>query len=545
MIRLKLAAWLALLLSCRLAFSQSFTRITDPANPVVSEQFESGGGSWGDFNNDGFLDLFVANGNLSNQNNSLFLNDRHGSFSKIFNGAIVNDGGSSIGSAWGDFNNDGKLDLFLTNRAAFGNFLYLGNGDSSFTKIIASSPVSDRGNSNSSSWVDYDNDGDLDLYVVNFGERDFLYRNEGAPDFSFTKIDTATLTQDLTNSILGAWADFDNDRDADLFIGNAGTQNDFLFINNGAGSFTKTTFTDGRSTLGASWGDYDNDGDLDLFAPNFLNQRNLLYRNSGAPNYDLVSVSAGAVTNDAGMSVGSAWGDFDNDGDLDLFVANDGQNNFLYQNNGAPDYAFTKIIAGSIVNDGGNSFGAVWADYDRDGDLDLFVANRLNQNNFLYANDGNANNWLTVKCVGTVSNRSALGAKVRVRATLAGAPRWQMQEVFAQSGYNSQNLELHFGMAEAAFIDSLKVEWPSGNNEVFSNIPTRQFITLIEGRGITVVEHGAVAPALVFALHPNYPNPFNPATRIRFELARGHFVTLKIYDVLGREVANLFEGLAT
>lgn len=467
--------------------TQPFTKVTDSNNPVVTDAFESGGGSWADFNKDGLLDLFVANGNLSNQNNSLYLNLGGGNFKKVATGSVVTDGGSSIGGTWGDFNNDGFLDLFVTNRNNFGNFLYRGTGDTTFVKVTTGSVVTDIGNSNSSSWVDVNNDGDLDLYVVNFQGNDFLYSNSGSPSFTFTRIDTTIATPGANFSIVGAWSDYNNDLYADLFIGNAGNQNDQLFKNNGSLSFTQNTITDARSTLGASWGDYDNDGDMDLFVANFLDQDNLLYNNSGAPGFNLTATSAGAVTSDGGNSVGSAWGDYDNDGDLDLFVANDGQNNFLYQNDGPPNYSFTKIHGGRIVNDGGNSFGTVWADYDNDGQLDLFVANRLNQQNFLYHNSGNSNGWLEIRCAGTMSNRSGIGARVHVKATINGVQRWQMRDVAAQSGYNSQNLRLHLGLGDAFQVDSIIVEWPSGIVDRYANVAMNQILTIRESANVQVV----------------------------------------------------------
>ncbi len=521
--------------------AQSFIKITDPNNPVVNDQFESGGGSWADFDHDGWLDLFVANGNLNSQNNSLYLNNRWGSFIKIITGAVVNDGGSSIGGTWGDYNRDGALDLFVTNRNSFGNFLYRGSGDSTFVKITTGNIVTDRSNSNSSSWVDIDNDGDLDLFVVNFEANDFLYLNNGPPDYSFTKIDTAAILRDSGSSIPGAWADYDNDRDADLFVGNAGAQNDFLYTNTGNRVFTKTVFPEGRSTLGISWGDYDNDSDLDLFAVNFLDQNNILYRNSGPPDYRLTVIDAGSVSNDGGRSVGSAWGDYDNDGDLDLFVTNNGQRNFLYRNEGPPDYRFTKITSGVVVNEVGASFGCTWADYDRDGDLDLFVANQQNQRNFLYRNEGNNNAWVNLRGVGTISNTTAIGAKVRVKATIHGAPHCQMQEVAAQSGYNSQNLELHFGLGDAAIIDSIFVQWPLGRDDIFVNVNINQHLTITESGGMTSVQTQADFP-VDFILHQNYPNPFNPTTKIRYSLPQPQFVTIKVYDLLGQERAILINA---
>lgn len=520
--------------------AQIFTKITDASNPVVTDQFESGGGTWFDVNNDGYLDLFVANGNITSVNNSLYMNTKNGNFKKVFTSSVVTDGGSSIGGTVGDYNADGKLDLFVTNRQNFGNFLYKGTGDSVFTKITSGNPVTDIANSNSSSWIDIDNDGDLDLFTVNFQGNNFLYYNSGTPDFTFSRVDTGAIVLDGSNfSIPGLWGDYNNDRKPDMYIGNAGAQNDALYTNQGNGYFTTTTFPDGRSTLGGSWGDYDNDGDLDLFIANFLNQNNILYNNGGAPNYSFTRIDTGIVSNDGGQSVGSSWGDFDNDGDLDLFVANDGQNNALYLNSGYPNYAFTKVTTDVSVNDGGNSFGCVAADYDNNGSLDIFVANRLSQKNFLYSNNGNSNAWSTIKLTGTVTNRSAIGTKLRMKSTINGVSFWQMQEVMAQTGYNSQNLWLHFGLGNAGVIDSIKIEWQSGMTEYFTGQPVNKMITFIEGSGPTRVNDKNLNVPDDFRLFQNYPNPFNPGTIIRYQIPERSFVNLKLYDALGREIAEL------
>jgi len=526
------------------AYPQTFTKITDITNPVVTDQYESGGGSWIDVNNDGWLDLFVANGNLTSQNNSLYINRRKGNFTKVMTGAVVNDGGSSIGGAFGDYNADGNPDLFVTNRNFFKNFLYRGTGDSTFIKITTGNIVTDSSNSNCGHWVDIDRDGDLDLFVINFQGNDFLYLNSGAPSYNFTKIDTAAFLLNAADfSIPAAWGDFNNDRFPDLFVGNAGTQNDFIYKNNGNLSFSKTILADGRSTLGASFGDFNNDGYLDLFVANYLNQNNILYRNSGPPDYSFIRIDTGVVSNDGGSSVGSCWGDVDNDGDLDLFVSNDnGENNFLYLNSGAPGYGFTKITTGAIVNDGGNSFGNVFGDYNNDGAIDLFVANRLNQNNFLYLNNGNSNKWLGVKCRGALSNRSAIGSKVKVKALINGQPVWQMREIVSQSGYNSENLVLNFGLGNATAADSIIVQWISGTNSVFTNVPFNRYVTLSEDGTINSINDNIAIPDK-FTLSQNYPNPFNPVTQMEFGISNMGFVSLKVYNVLGEEIKTLINEI--
>ena len=523
---------------------QTFTRITDPNNPVVTEQLETGGATWIDINNDGYPDLYVANGNLTYQKNSLFINDKKGGFVQVRTGGIVNDTGSSIGSTWGDYNGDGIPEVFVTHRNNIGNFLYRGGHDSVFIKVLTGNVVTDIANSNSSSWVDIDGDGDLDLYVVNFQGNDFLYINSGSPNFDLAPNTTASIVQDgALFSISASWADYNNDRKPDLFEGNAGTQNDVIYTNNGNLQFTKTTLADGKSSVGSSWGDYDNDGYFDLFVTNTTGQKSVLYHNGGPPNFILTPVDTGIVSNDPGNAVGSGWGDYDNDGDLDLFVGNDGGSNFLYRNDGPPSYSFTKISTGAIVNDGGNSFGVVWGDYDRDGALDLFVANRLNQNNFLYHNDGNANAWVEVKCVGGNFNRSGLGAKVRVKATINGVPRWQMREVLAQCGYNSQNMDIHFGLGNATVIDSIRVEWQNGTTTIFTGLQVKKIYTVNENGSISGVHPERISSPTAFQLSQNFPNPFNPSTHLRFSITEPVHVSLKVFDVLGKEVSTLVDEM--
>ncbi len=474
-----LPAWLAL------AQETTFTKITTGA--IVNDDGISTSCAWGDYDNDGDLDLFVANAGFSSagENNFLYQNNGNDSFTRITEGAIVNDGGYSRGSSWGDYDNDGDLDLFVANSGQQYNFLYQNNGNSngsgqvSFTKITAGAIVNDHGNFFGSSWGDYDNDSDLDLFVANaFGENNFLYRNNG--NGSFTRIREGAIVTDGGNSSGCAWGDYDNDGDLDLFVANDLGQNNFLYQNNGNGTFTKITsgaiVNDGGNSRGGSWGDYDNDGDLDLFVANFDGQNNFLYQNNG--NGSFTRITDGAIVNDGGNSYGSSWGDYDNDGDLDLFVANYNQNSFFYQSNG--NGSFTKITEGAIVNDGGFSSGSSWGDYDNDGDLDLFVANGLGSNS-LYQNNGNSNHWINIRLVGAVSNTAAIGAKVKIKATIGGKSVWQMQEISGQTGGASQNsLNAEFGLGTATMIDSIRVQWPSGLVQDTTNVVVNQFLTITE-----------------------------------------------------------------
>jgi len=368
----------------------TFTKIT--GGPVVTDGGDSRGGAWGDFNGDGFEDLFVPN--VSDGEDFVYQNNGDGTFARLAFSAAFNDSAlsSSECAVWGDYDNDGHLDLFIAEielRPERHNRLFRGNGDGTFVKVTSSVFDLDRAGSGRASWVDFDHDGFLDLFVANNGgqpgmetEANSLYRNNG--DGTFRKITTGSIVTDLGPCSAAVWGDYDNDGHVDLFVTDqrAGYPNR-LYRNNGDGTFTKITdgpvVTDQAGSWGCAWGDYDNDGYLDLFVASL--QGCNLYRNNGDGTFtrttgaSLVGVAQGYGT--------CAWGDYDNDGFLDLFVAGWGNaTNLLYHNNG--DGTFTKIASGSIISDGGNAWGCSWADYDKDGDLDLFVANSFGKNNNLY-----------------------------------------------------------------------------------------------------------------------------------------------------------------
>jgi hypothetical protein len=514
--------------------AQTFVRITDPANPVITDNRETGGGSWEDVNGDGLLDLFAAYGNLTNQNDGLYLNLGGMNFLKVVTGPVVTKGGASIGGCWGDWDADGLPDLWVTNRTANGNFLFHGLGDTTFADVTTGDPITDRANGNSSSWVDADGDGDLDLYVLNFGANDFFYLNSGSPSWTLTRTALTGIGVGGEASINAVWADFDNDGDPDIFIGNAGDQNDDLGINQGGLVFTKRVIPDAQSTLGASWGDFDNDGDLDLFAANFLGQASILYRNDGAPLWNLTPVTTAVFPTYATNAVGSAWGDVDNDGDLDLVTASQNASEALFLNSGPPSYTFTRVLTGDLTTDGGTSFGCSLADIDRDGDLDLFVANTSNENDFLFRNDGPASHWLTLRLRGTGANKSAIGARVRVLATIGGVPRWQTRELAAQTGYNSQNPELHFGLGDALMADSVDVRWPDGAHEVSLHVTGDRWLELFQGQPVGVPFGNHMAGGL--AIRSITPNPGRGVLRVSFVVPRAGAVRIEMFDLLGRRI---------
>jgi len=534
-------------------FAQMFTKIT--GGLIVNDDRYSEGSSWGDVNNDNYLDLFVPDA-FSDKTNLIFINNSDGSFSTVTTGPIVTDVSTSSGGSFGDFNNDGNLDLFVQNYFGNNNHFYLNQGNAIFSKVTTGIIVSDGGYSFNSSVVDFDNDGNLDIFVdngafTNTGENNFLYQGNG--NGTFNKIISGEIVNDGEQSVSSGWCDYDDDGDIDLFVANGATFNytgidNFLYRNNNDSTFTLINdgivVNDLGNSTGVSWGDYDNDGDFDLFVANWGGENNFLYQNNGDTTF--TKITTGIVVNDGGHSVAGAWGDTDNDGDQDLYVTNDyNENNCFYDNNG--DGTFTKIIIGEFVNDGGRSNGATWSDYNNDGFLDLFVPNgqQPSQSNFLYRNNGiSGYNWINIKCVGIPSNTSAIGTKLKAKAIIDGQPVWQLNQVSGQTGFNAQNsFNAEFGIGDALVVDSILIIWPAGMVDVYNNIEVNKFYQATEGQGLEEIFLSSVEKEIdilnKYVLFDNYPNPFNPTTTIKYQIPELSFVTLKIYDVLGNEIATL------
>jgi len=339
----------------------------------------------------------------------------------------------------------------------------------------------------------------------------------------------------------------------DLYVansGNATAETNHLFHNDGGGVFTPVVgdplVSSGGSSWTGSWGDIDNDGDLDVYVGNSGGQNDLLFTNDGDGTF--TKILTDPVVTSGGWTACSGWGDYDKDGDLDLFTTNafgGGANvNFLFTNmlRESGILSFVKATGIPLVTDTGWSYGFAWGDYDQDGDLDIFQARTFNdtENNALYRNDeANGARWLTCQLVGVESNRAALGAKVRVRGDLGGDDVRQMRVVEGQAGYCGQNLELHFGMGVATTADSVIVEWPSGQIDVLTNVPTNQRLVLVEGGGTTGVGDPTDGLRGVLQIAPN---PFRDRTVLQLSLAQPGDVRLDVFDAGGRFVARLLDG---
>ena len=468
-----------------------FTRIAD--GPTDADH--SWGGSLFDYDNDGLVDLFVANWEGYN---CLYHNDGNFQFSKVTTEPAVKVYGKCSTGVYADYDNDGDLDLFATGFTHKSSFFRndLGAGNSTiFTKITNQSWLDAVASSLGAAWSDFDNDGFVDLAVANASsQNEFLYRNDGAG--GMIPVSAPPLTSSGGKSQQCSWADYDGDGDPDLFVVNSFAQTNFLFRNDGGGAFTRVVEGPMVNTtgnwVGLGWADYDNDGDLDLYICDGSGKR-ALCQNNGDGTF--TAVEGDPVVTPDGNPMAAAWGDFDNDGFLDLFVVNYLGFDFLYHNerNGA----FTRIYDGDIVNLAGHvGSSPAWADLDNDGFLDLIVMNDGPENglgapNDLWRNDakanGNTNGWLLVQLVGTASNRSAIGAKIRAKATIWGEEVWQLREISGGSGsWGQTDLRAHFGLGDATQVDLLRIEWPSGIVQTVTNVAPNQILTITEHQsGVT------------------------------------------------------------
>lgn len=525
----------------------------------------SRGVGWADFNGDGYLDIVTTSGdnNWPSNYNNVFINNGDKTFTEQTSGPLATDDFVSGGLTIGDYDNDGDPDVFVADvyrvPVSFPNeykttYSLYTNNSGSFARLDNHGDLSVETSECgvTAAWGDYNNDGYLDIalstqYIKFQPAKNFnaMYLNN--QDGTFTKQSNA-VTANETHQGGIAWGDYDGDGDLDLVtVAGFEYQNTTLWTNTGT-DFTGTTLLSSEDAKSASWADYDNDGDLDLLIiisgadldAGAVVQDNVMFRND---NGTLTNVEVGELTTDTYYSKGSAWGDYDNDGDLDVFVGSFGgdtgpQKGYLYVNSGG---TFTKLAAAVSLDSTTYTEAAAFGDMDNDGDLDLITGR--SGNNYLFENVvNNTNHFINIELIGVTANRSAIGSTVRVKATINGEPVWQMREISSQTGFGSQNaLRAHFGLGDATMIDSILVYWQgSGNTDYLTNVPADQFLKLTEGQVSAISDYPNQAPAS-YKLLQNYPNPFNPVTAISYQIKTAGDVRLDVYNALGQRVQALVD----
>ena len=516
---------------------------------IASESVNASGPTFIDYDNDGDIDIYVVTEyHGEGQGNRLFENQGDRMFVDVAElRGVDNDNALGRGASWGDYDNDGDMDLAISNLPPTDRSTHIPTtlyknllketGEPNFQNVTREAQLFRKGNENDLeiggigntgagiAWADYDNDGDLDLYwkCADFDVENALFRNNGDGTFTDVTEETGTgvLEFVLEANSQGApsWTDVNHDGYVDLLVTNEGDKK-ILFLNDQEGSFKNITssfrppsgvvFLNPGNANGACIGDIDNDGDMDVFLPT-SDQANRLYisllKDTGQLSYKDITLTSG-VSNKSGAR-GCAMGDFDNDGLIDIYVNNGGladtlindvidipifvqfyiaiepDVNKLFRNNG--DLTFSDLAWRSRASGYGVGSGVGTADLDEDGFLDIFFTNRTfytggeqitkSDRNYLLFNRGNRNNWLTVNLVGEESNTNGYGAKV----TLASDDLTQFREATSAHGYNSGNdPRMHFGLGKKSSVDFIEVIWPSGKKTKLVNPSINQTVTIKE-----------------------------------------------------------------
>ncbi len=513
----------------------SFKHVSSPDKRYIVESM-SGGVALFDYDNDGWQDIYFVNSLTvelyrakGKTRSALYRNNGDGTFTDVTDKAGVGDIGWGMGVAVGDYNNDGFNDLYVT--CVGPNRLMKNNGNGTFTDVTGAAGVGDPRWSAGAAFMDYDNDGDLDLFVANYvafdfnnlpdqikgrpclykgipvqcgprglpGDGDTLYRNNG--DGTFTDVTKKAGVSD-PNGYYGMGviaSDFDDDGWVDIFVANDSTAN-FLYKNNGDGTFKEIGFVSGTAVnengseqgcMGVTVADFDHDGRFDLFVTNFDDDYNTLYRNDGRLSFtDFSHQSRVAAVSLPLVGWGTKFFDYDNDGWVDLFVVNGHvypqipgyqQRNLIHRNN--RNGTFTEVAAqlGAPFAEKRVGRGAAFGDMDNDGDVDVVINNLDGAAQILRNDGGNAANSVLIKTVGVRSNRYGIGARVKVVA----GDLTQLDEVRSGASYISHNdLRLHFGLEKRAKIDSIEVRWPSGVVDKINDAGVNKILTVKEGSGL-------------------------------------------------------------
>ena len=499
-----------------------------------------GGGIFFDYDNDGWLDVFLVNGGsfankqvAASARHRLYRNNGRGAFSETTAASGIQNSAFGMGACSADYDNDGWADLYITSVGA--NQLYRNTGRGAFVDVTVKAGAPAGYWSTSCAFADIDNDGDVDLYVANYvdfsvsnnkncglsglsesiraychpnvykGEPDVLLRNNG--DGTFTDVSRAAGIDKSNGNGLGVvFGDYDGDGWTDIFVANDSTPN-LLLHNNGTGKFEDAGVLAGvafgangkaLAGMGTDMGDIDGDGLLDIFVTNLDQQAHSLFRNLGKGLFQDVTFQSGVGKATLPfVGFGAAFVDFDNDMDLDLTVANGDvldnirlmrdtssyeQVNLLLQNNGDGRFKDVAPTAGPGFSLRKPSRALAIGDVDNDGDMDILVVNVGQTADLLLNDGGNRGNALLVRTVGSRSNRDGIGARLK----LTSASRVLSRYVKAGSSYLAQNdLRVHFGLGSARIAERLEILWPSGAVEVLDNIEANQIVTVSEGKGIT------------------------------------------------------------
>jgi hypothetical protein len=525
-----------------------------------------GGAAFFDYDNDGWVDIFLVNGTSFDPGvqqrrptSYLFHNNRDGTFTDVTQKAGLTHSGWGQGCCVGDYDNDGFDDLFVSCWGR--NVLYRNNGDGTFSDVSEKAGVAGTGTRWGAGccFLDYDRDGRLDLFVANYvnfdpakaplpgdnaycryneipvpcgplgyaGGTNILYRNRG--DGTFEDVSDASgiarprgpssmvfVTSDWrpvgSYGMGAASADFDNDGWPDIYVA-CDTAPSLLYRNNHDGTFREVAVAAGAAFdehgvalagMGVGVGDYDADGLLDIVRTNFSEQVTVLYRNYGGAFED-ASIKAGLGVNRKYVGFGVDFFDFDNDGWSDIFIVNGHvysqiagrklhlsyrQPRLLYRNLGNGRFRDVSAEAGAAITAENLGRGCAFGDFDNDGDVDVLINNLDGPPTLLRNDGGNRNNSLVIKCVGTKSNRSAIGTRVQVTA----GGHNQMDEVTSGSSYYSQNdFRLHFGLGDRTNADTIELRWPSGVKERLQNVPANHLHVCHESKGI-VSSHRLARP---------------------------------------------------
>lgn len=521
--------------------AQDFTKVANGSH--VTDGGFSFYAAWMDYDADGDNDIYICNWeNGPGQHNFLYRNDGNHVFTRVTDIAIAQEGGS-LSMGFGDFDNDGYADVFLANPGTGGqgqkNSLYINDGAGNFLKITTGPLCNLEETTTWANVVDFNNDGLLDIFYANHNPpsgpvtyENRLFKNDGE---TFVLIDNTMAGLSDNSDGRSAFADFDNDGDMDLFLSRKHWIKNEMYLNNGDETYnhisTGNTFVEDSCGF-LCWGDFDNDGDLDVFITESENhQGDGIYFNLGNNQFQYYS-NAAMMEDSAGNYCSP--GDYDNDGDLDVFVAcqtyYQARKNCLYRNEG--DGSFVKVTEGILANDLEPSSCGSWCDFDMDGDLDLFLANVNNWNNSMYLNNGNDNHWIVFRCFGTSSNVSAIGTMIRIKASINGTETWQMRELSGQD----RCLDVHFGLGNAAMVDSLIIAWPSGLKETITDLPADQYVMLNEGNVSGMEDRHSPLDGLKLHI---WPNPSSGAARIRYQIPDARYQMIKIFSIDGRKIREL------